>query len=176
LQESSTFSWKISRKLLTRFGTCAIILLMENSELSKEPIMQLEVGGVYRSRGGEKVTISRIDQGSRSFCYEGDNKRFYKDDGRWGISGSHTHDLIATWTDEPVATEQPIAPPEPAPAPTTTIEVLLTHLFGDDREALIFPGAAYCEVIDGRLDVLGENDDYIGAVNGNWIAWRRVTN
>lgn len=59
--------------------------------------MKIEVGGVYKSRNGDRVEIVQDDL-LDSWPMHGDNGQFYERDGTWGSSESG-HDLIALWDD-----------------------------------------------------------------------------
>jgi len=58
--------------------------------------MQIEVGGVYKSRIGERVKIIGITE-EPVYPFLGDDECTYRPDGMW-LSGESSHDLIAEWT------------------------------------------------------------------------------
>lgn len=64
--------------------------------------MKLEVGGVYRTRDGERVEIVG-ETGMLEYPYCDADEEWYCADGRLFHRGQHSKDLIAPWHDEPTA-------------------------------------------------------------------------
>jgi len=63
--------------------------------------MKIEVGGVYKTRNGERVEILNDDASNEKWPYRGDNMLTYESNGLTDFDGCEVErDLIALW-DEP---------------------------------------------------------------------------
>ena len=88
--------------------------------------MEIKVGGVYRTRGGDRVIINCIGENLGDFWpIKGVVVRDHNEYHSWCLKGRHLSanqeswlDLVALWEDEEVAAPYPSAPNE---VPTATL-------------------------------------------------------
>ena len=159
--DGCTWAWLYNGRIIGRSAIHPLDLVAE----WVEPALKFEVGKAYRTRGGRKVTLTKVMQGDlMGQAGTGACVDHWHADGRYThLCEIHSNDLVAEWV-------------EPAPEPIH-FEVGKSYRTRDGRKAVI--DDVRKSVLDmhpviGRILATSESvqEERTWTLKGDWSHWR----